>query len=39
MNECPKDVFDPIIFELEFHNMNDTLSRFKLTSAYIQDIK
>jgi hypothetical protein len=33
-NECPVDIFDSIKFELEMTNLNDTLSRFKLSKLY-----
>jgi hypothetical protein len=33
-NECPLDIFDSIKFELELTNLNDTLSRFKLSKLY-----
>eukprot|EP01080_Neovahlkampfia_damariscottae_P010903 gene10903-3607_t len=38
-NECPIDIFDSIVFELEINNLNDTLSRFKLTSTYQNELK
>ena len=33
-NECPINIFDPITFELEMNNLNDTFSRFKFSSLF-----
>eukprot|EP01080_Neovahlkampfia_damariscottae_P003311 gene3311-5752_t len=33
-NECPIEIFDAIVFELEFGALSDTLTRFKFTSDY-----
>eukprot|EP01080_Neovahlkampfia_damariscottae_P003310 gene3310-5751_t len=38
-DECPNDLFDSIIFELEMTNLNDTFSRFKFTTLYHENVK
>jgi hypothetical protein len=37
-DECPTNIFDSIIFELEMTNLSDTVGRFKLTKIYREKI-